>query len=270
MSDATWSERLRRARRGAGLTQTEVARIAGLSMQTVRAYERRRRHPTRPRLVAILDALHVAWAERNAILTTAGYAPDGHGPGAQRPIAGCTRAEAAGELAHYSWPVFMLDPYGTVVAANAATQRLWGIDLPRESGERSGRNVLTVLADPRFSDRLLNWDAAATRMIAMFKGNHRGAAGIDDGEPQFRAVLNRLLCGDAGYAARLLRLWQTTAATAARTRWSYPIVWRGPAGEALRFHGFASPADEDAGLLFHDWIPLDGAAWAGLAALGGC
>jgi hypothetical protein len=76
----------------------------------------------------------------------------------------------------------------------------------------------------------------------------------------------RFLHGEPAYVARFLQLWQTAPAPVVKMRWSYPIVWRRAGGGVLRFHCFASAANEEDGLTFHDWIPLDGITWSALEA----
>ena len=51
--------------------------MAGVSAETIKAYETGLRQPTRSYLVAILDALKVERHLRNDILVGAGFAPDG-------------------------------------------------------------------------------------------------------------------------------------------------------------------------------------------------
>lgn len=72
----TWFERLAQIRQLLGMTQAELANRAHVSLPTVKAYEGGRRGPSRPYLVAILDALHADRRDRNEILTLAGYASD--------------------------------------------------------------------------------------------------------------------------------------------------------------------------------------------------
>ncbi|MHB8516146.1 MAG: helix-turn-helix domain-containing protein [Dehalococcoidia bacterium] len=270
MSDVEWSEQLHRARRAVGLTQTEVAALAGLSMQTVRAYERRRRHPTRYHLVAMLDALRVPRGERNAILTSAGFAPDDCRPPSQAPPLAPNSTEAAEETERVPWPAFVVDEFATLLSANRVAQRLWGIEPACELAQPAARSLLAVLSEARLADRIANWDEAFSIVVAVFKGRHPRAEDLDHPDPQARAVLGHIFRGDPQDVARFMRVWHATGARVVRERWSYPIAWRGLSGGMLRFHCLVSAANDDGGLTFHDWIPLDGSAWAALAALDGC
>ena len=52
-----WQESLRHSRERQALSRAELARLASLSVETIRAYESGRRKPTLKSLTAILDAL---------------------------------------------------------------------------------------------------------------------------------------------------------------------------------------------------------------------
>ena len=52
-----------------------------------------------------------------------------------------------------------------------------------------------------------------------------------------------------------------------KIRWSYPVVWNEPGVGEMRFHCFASAANEEDGLSFQDWIPLDAETWSALGRL---
>jgi transcriptional regulator with XRE-family HTH domain len=183
MDEAAWNDRLRRARRVVGMTQAALAQAAGISMQTVRAYERRRRHPTRPHLVAMLDALRVERGERNTILTSAGFAADGRSLRPPGDDLAFTRAEAGAEVRCYRWPAFVTDEFATVVSANRAAETLWAVDVAEELADAIDRNLLTVLSNPRFADHVLNWEEAVTIVISVFKGHHRGGEDLDHPSP---------------------------------------------------------------------------------------
>jgi transcriptional regulator with XRE-family HTH domain len=65
---------MRSAREERRLTQRRLGELAGISSETVRAYERGARFPRRKQLLSILDALNVDSAKRKAILEGAGFA----------------------------------------------------------------------------------------------------------------------------------------------------------------------------------------------------
>ncbi len=264
MDGSDWNDRLRRARRAVGMTQAALGRAAGLSMQTVRAYERRRRHPTRPHLIAMLDALRVERSERNEILASAGFASEGHSRALGAVDFAFTAAEAADEVRCHRWPAFVTNEYATVLAANRATEALWSMHFARHRGDVAERNLLTVLSNARLAECVLNWEEAVARVISVVKGQSGSAEDLDHPSPQFKIVLDRIFAGDAAVVARFLQLWQRAPPHATKPRWSYPIVWRRGDGGVLRFHCFASIANDADGLTFHDWIPLDGMTWTAL------
>jgi transcriptional regulator with XRE-family HTH domain len=262
MEESDWNDRLRRARRAAGMTQAAVGHAAGLSMQTVRAYERRRRHPTRPHLVAMLDALRVERGERNAMLASAGFAGDADAQRGGTSDGTFSTAEAADEVRHYRWPAFVTNEYATVLAANRATQGLWSTPFGRHRSDMAERNLLTVLSNSHLAKCLLNWDEALTRVISVVKGHAGGGEDLDHPSPQFKIVLDRIFAGDAAVVARFMQLWHKAPVPPAKLRWSYPIVWQQDDGALLRFDCFVSMANAADALTFHDWIPLDGMTWA--------
>jgi putative transcriptional regulator len=263
MEEGNWSDGIRGARRAAGLTQRALAELTGISLQTVRAYERRRRHPSRAHLVAMLDVLRTERGERNRILSEAGFAPDGMALRPPVPDLLFSEDEAAREIERYGWPVFVTDEFARMVGANQPAQRLWRVDLSRELLDPAERNMLTALANPRIADHIANWDEVASVVASVFKGHHRGGEDIEQPSPYFRAVLDRFAAGDARYVSRFAAIWRDAPAPPHKTRWSYEVAWRHPHG-LLRFQSFASSANEPDGLAFHDWIPLDGATWAAL------
>ena len=66
---------------------------------------------------------------------------------------------------------------------------------------------------------------------------------------------------------RFLALWGSVPAQQRKLRFSYPVTWRHSNGCLFRFTVQANPADQGGGLVFNDWIPLDGETWDGLREL---
>ena len=177
-----------------------------------------------------------------------------------------TATEAADEVGCYRWPAFVTNEYAMVLAANRATNALWSVDFARSRSAGPERNLLAVISGARFAQCVLNWEEAVTRVISVVKARPGGGEDLDHASPQFKTVLDRVFAGEAGVVARFVELWHRAPASAAKMRWSYPIVWRHDDGRVLHFHCFASAANEADGLTFHDWIPLDGATWSALDA----
>lgn len=259
---------LSRARLRLGVTQAELAERTHISANTIKAYEAGRRHPSRPYLVAILDALKIGREERNGILADAGYASDGYeiGPWGYGQFM-FTADEAAAFIEAYDWPAFLLGEMMDLTAANATAQRLWHVDLTREYLEPGDRNMLSVASDPRFGPRVANLPDVLRVMASVFKGHHRGAETLDSPSPLLASVLERFMTGDPAYLQLLLRAWQEAVPRTPKIRWEYPIVWSDPDVGMLRFRCLVNPATEPDGLAFNDWIPLDAQTWNGLHRL---
>ncbi len=263
-----WFEMLADARVRLGLTQVDLAGLAHVSANTIKAYESGRRHPSRPYLAALLDALKIGRDERNRILEDAGYASDGYqiGPWVYSLFM-FTPKEAAEFIEQYDWPAFLLSEMMNVTAANAAAQRLWRVDLTKEFLNPGDRNLMSVVSDPRFGKRLANMPEALRVMAAVFKGHHRGAETLDQPSPEFSAILNRFMNGDPAYLQVLLQAWQNAVPRTPKIRWEYPVIWTDPDVGTLRFRCLVNPASEPDGIAFNDWIPLDAPTWDGLRRL---
>jgi len=265
---AQWFDMLAATRVRLGLTQADLAGRSHVSANTIKAYEAGRRHPSRPYLAALLDALKVGREERNRILEDAGYASDGYEIGPWRYSGFMfTPDEAAAFIEQYDWPAFLLGEMLDVTAANAAAQRLWRVDLTKEFLNPGDRNLLSVASDPRFGARLANMPEALRVMASVFKGHHRGAETLDEPSPLLASILERFMSGDPAYLQVLLRTWQDAVPRTPKIRWEYPVVWSDPDVGTLRFRCLVNPASEPDGTAFNDWIPLDARTWDGLHRL---
>jgi transcriptional regulator with XRE-family HTH domain len=184
---ATWPHSLHAARRAVRLSRTALGRLAGVSAETIKAYETGLRQPTRSYLLAILDALKVERHLRNEILVGAGFAPDGDELGSIGvPHYMYSLADAAKHVEEMPWPAFVLNEYTEIVAANKLIELLWDIDLKREFPDPLDRNMIAVASNPRFAARVENWDATMQQGIGVFKGHHRGPEEIDNASPTSR------------------------------------------------------------------------------------
>ena len=259
-----WRAELREARRALGLTQQQLAERAGISLHTVRAYERGARRPPREQLEKVFAALKVPNAQANAIREHAGYAP----------VRSLFTAEfehgyfyAADELPAavegVPWPEFVVKDTLELIAANRAVCALWGIDLERERGRRSRAqmNLLSVASDRRFADAVLNWDECIGVMIGVFKGARPRPLQMDEGNPYLDQVLAAFAGGDPAFLRRLLDAWNTTEAREPKVRWTYPVVWRDEECGTMRFLATVSTASEPDALSFNDWVPVDAESW---------
>ena len=262
-----WFHLLSQARSRLGISQADLAARSRVSRSSVKAYEEGRRHPSRPYLAALLDALKLDRVERNRIMIAAGFASDGMSFRPTNDDLTFTVDEAAREIERYQWPAFLVDEMMGVPCANRMAQRLWGIDLERELLDPTERNLLSVVSNPRIARRCVNLDEILGVMVAVWKGHHRGPESLENPSPLFGAMLERFLDGDPAVVARFVQAWQTAPARTPKLRWDYSVVWDEPDIGVMRFHCFASAASEPDGLSFNDWIPLDSDTWVRLEQL---
>lgn len=259
-----WSQGLQHAREKVGITQRQLGELAGVSPETVRAYERGSRSPRRHNLVAVLDALSVDQAQRNRILEAAGFSSTRTlFPSDEYPNYFFTVEELQKEVELVAWPGFVLNNANEVVAANAAVQAIWGIDFQQLRKTSSGAelNLLSVASQRRFADRVLNWDECVGTLAAVFKGRPVNPASLDEPDPYFHRVLQEFADGDPQFLSRLVRVWMETPARAAKVRWGYNVVWQDPEFGVVRFQAMVGTASEPDGLAFNDWMPLDAESW---------
>jgi transcriptional regulator with XRE-family HTH domain len=256
---------LRRLRESVGLSRARLGELAGVSAYTIKAYETGSRTPSRLLLTALLDALQAESAQRNEILAAAGFAPGGPGPGARSPTPEHTLEEAIAEIASSPWPAHLNNEYMDVVFANELAQRLWRSDHERDFPEISDRNLLAALSDPRFADRIANWDEAITLAVSILKGTWDEERLAE--HPYFQRVVQRFMEGDTGYVQRFLRIWGATEPGQYKWRFWYPIIWVDEEVGEMRFRVSVNPASHGDSLSFNDWIPLDALTWSRLAQL---
>jgi len=201
--------------------------------------------------------------ERNSIMDAAGYAADHAEIVPRLSDLDLTPEESQAELDRLSWPAFVLNEATEVVFTNATMERVWGVDLRSEFQDVSERSLLTVASDPRFADRVLNWDEAVGSLAAVYKGHFRGGEDLEEPSPAFRRVLDRFLAGDPVYIARFLRVWQEASSeVVVDLRWHYRILWDVPGVGAIDFDCVVSHCNQTEAWSFNDWIPRDVASWA--------
>jgi transcriptional regulator with XRE-family HTH domain len=255
------------ARTRLNVSQSELAARSNVSLASIKAYEQGKRHPSRPYLAAILDALKVDRGERNQIFVAAGYALDAEMLGPTLFDMGFTPEGAQAEVDDVPWPAFVLTEFSELACANSIAEKLWRIDLATEFTQPGERAMLSVAAQPRFADCLLNWDEAIGALAAAFKGHHRGPEDLDAPSPIFRHMLERFLTGDPKYVTRFVEIWGRVEPRTPRLRWHYPIVWQHPEAGLMRFDGVVSTCNITDARSFNDWIPVDAESWANLERL---
>jgi transcriptional regulator with XRE-family HTH domain len=264
-----WRARVQSARKRLGLTQDEVAERAGLSKETVRAYEGGRRLPVeRAGFVRLLEALEVSRIEANAILDELGFAPIREYPiPVDRAVwYGLDQVQALVDAC--PWPSFAVNDLIEVVSANAAFEALFGVDIASEFPDPSMRSLLALATTPRFADRIANWDEAVGVVVAVWKGHFTREVSLDDPTPQLSKILDSVAGGDPTYLRRILTLWTDGKTLPAARRWFYPIVWRDDELGLVHFQAIVQAGDDPETMIsFNDWIPTDAATWSALGVM---
>lgn len=262
-----WFAQLTRVRLQLRISQAELSRRSHVSVASIKAYESGRRHPSRPYLTAILDALKLDRTARSEILDGAGFASDWQTLTQTNAEVAFTLNTARSEVDALDWPAFVTTEMSEVLVANDLVQRLWGVDLRLEYPDVADRSLLAVASNPRFADRCVNWNEAVGTLVAIFKGHHRGPEDLANPSPVFRSMMERFLKGDRRYVARFARLWQEVPPRVPELRWHYPVVWDDPVAGRMTFDCVASSANERDGWAFNDWIPVGPESWSALQRL---
>ncbi|HQW50760.1 MAG TPA: helix-turn-helix domain-containing protein [Tepidiformaceae bacterium] len=263
-----WFARLRSLREQEGISRDELARRAGISASSIKAYESGVRHPSRPALAALLDSLTADAFARREILVGAGFAPDGRSPAEHLADEWFSLADACDEIAHLSHPACVTTELFEVVAANPVIQRVWEVDLHQELDGPFERGFLSMLSTPRFGDRLVNWTEALSVAVSVIKGHYGGEDAIDpERHPYLAAAIQHLLNGSPEYVQKFLSLWMNVPGEMYRVRLSYPVVWDHSELGPLRFVAVTGPANRQPSLWFNDWMPTDAHTAAALVHL---
>ena len=269
MADTGWRKTLAEQRRQEGLTQAEFAKLAGVSLGALKAYEQGLRDPSREVLTSLMDALKLDRGTRNSVLNAAGFVGDSALLSPSRhPDYHFSLAQSVRELDAHPWPAAVVSELMEVLGANKLLQRVWNVDLATELNTPVERNILSVIANPRFEGRLLNWDEVVGVAVAVVKGHYLGPETAPEGSSAyFAAVMQHFLSGVPAYVTRLAEIWEKTPAMTPKVRWTCPVRWSDPVAGEMRFHAIMSDANEPEGRAFMDWLPLDAATWAALEKL---
>jgi transcriptional regulator with XRE-family HTH domain len=257
MPEDGWHVALRSIRERLAMTRVELARLSGVSPETLRAYEAGRRRPSRQNLDAVLDALKLDRTEANRIRLALGFAADFRDYGIPGVADQFTLDELAAEIERVPWPAFAANEMMEILVANPMIQKLWRVDLNREFLEPFERNALKVASSPRFASHLVNWDEAIGSLVGMWKGHHRGSESLDASSPYFERLLKDFFAGDPTYVRRFLDVWERTPAREPKIRVHYPVVWHDDDVGEMRFLGIMGPGNQWEALAWNDWIPAD-------------
>jgi transcriptional regulator with XRE-family HTH domain len=256
----SWHQLLQEARKRLSISQAELASRVGLSREAISKYETGQREPRRSDLVRLLDGLKLELRDRNRILTDAGFKPiDTWFPPDEAPNYWFTVEEAAALAEERPWPSFVVNTLMEVLAANRICQTLWGVDLRHEYTEPVERNLLSVASNPRFADKVLNWDEAMASGIGVVKGHFETLP--EGSSPYYAAVMKLFQSGDPQYMKRFLNQWERTPARSPKVAWTYKVTWDEPNIGVLRFLSLVNVGSEPEGFGWNDWIPVDAESW---------
>ena len=255
-----WRELLRHERQRLGLSQVRVAEIAGISPETLRKYESGGRTPNRATLDRVIGALQLSQAKARAILSAAGFASvETLFDVETYPDYFFSHDDVQPYLDSIPWPCFVANNLTEVIAVNRAAEALWEIDFAaeRERRSRAQINFLSIAAERRFSERIVNWEELVGALIGVLKAVPESATMLDQPGVLFGDVLEEYMANDPGLIVRLFKLWTATPARTPKVRWNYPVVWRAPGIGDMRFLGVVTVASHPDALGFNDWIPQD-------------
>lgn len=181
----TWNELLRDARLAQQRSQQDLARLAGVSAETISLYERAAVQPERPTLLRVTRMLRLPRRDTNAILTAGGFAPLPVGRLAQFETRRRTLDYLQGEVGAYAWPCLVTNNRMEIIAWNEPASRVAELDFARELPLPSQRNLFRIAAMPHFLQRLGNWDELVSVIIALLKGEGAELTDPDTGPPYF-------------------------------------------------------------------------------------
>lgn len=265
LSAATdWPAALRGERLRLRLSRTEVARRSGLSASAIKAYESGQRNPSRDALAALIDALGLPAATANQILAGAGYATNWRAV-LHKAYGPRDAAWFAAEVERYTWPVFVTNEAGDIIAANAHYREMIGIPRRHKLPDPQRWNFIVMASEAGLADRLENWDEVMKFMIGLAKALPGRLINPERPAPWTASPVQRFLQGDPAYITRMLKLWEPAQPVEHTTRMRCPVVWRHQSGALLRFTMVMHVADVYNVLAWHDLIPQDAATLAHFA-----
>lgn len=264
-----WRALLRDARQAVLLTREQLAARSGVSAVSIKAYELGTRNPTRELLTVLLDALELDRYGRNQVLEAAGFRPDGLDVWKRNPDFALSFDEAVAEVQRYRWPAFLTGEGMKLLAANAAYQRLFGRQPEAAQAQGVEGSFLTWMSHPVIARLVKNWDEVMTFMIGELKGSLRFPEATPEGSSTYvNAAMERFFKGDPAYINRYLKLWDTTPASKAKSRFSYRVVIDHPLIGELDFRCIGMGVNEVDGLVINDWLPQDSGTWERLEGAG--
>jgi transcriptional regulator with XRE-family HTH domain len=179
-----------RARRR--MSQLDLAVEAGISSRHLSFVETGRAQPSREMVLLLARALDVPLRERNALLTSAGYAPMYRETGLETPaLAQARRALDYILRQQEPYPALVLDRRWNVLKVNEGSARVQAAFLdPAAVAELGPPNAMRLMFHPRaFRPHIVNWAATAASLIQWL---HRDVVS-GFGDTETRGLLEELL-----------------------------------------------------------------------------
>lgn len=254
------SDRLREIRHARGLTQAELARRSGVSVDSIESYETGRRHPPRDTVIDLATALGLDLESGNVLLASAGHEPELAGP-----IVAIQRRRLAWETIQreaqeYTWPCLAMTEHFEIMGWNGAANDVAELDLGRDLAKPGTRQLMRMAASPWFYPRLHNWDEVISVMIGMWKYQQFDVDDPSAGTTYFNNLVQDLMTDYPQVFPRFVGLW-ATAQPIGNVRLSYPVEWRLGDGRMLRFDATMGAWSQFDFVAAMDWFPADAATW---------
>lgn len=163
----SWRQRRR-------LSQLALGLDADVSARHISFLESGRSRPSRVMVERLADGLDMPLVERNALLSSAGFAPRyTHAPLDDESLAPALDAMRQMMHAHTPYPALIFDADWTALDANPAGRALLGGAI--EGGQAN--LVELMLDDPAMRARILNWNEIGHAMVTRLRSESRHAGG---------------------------------------------------------------------------------------------
>ena len=192
MQNNNFGSRLRWWRARRGLSQLDLAGVAGTSQRHVSFLESGRTQPSREMVLCLAAALDVPLRQQNALLLAAGFAPLWHACDLAAPELATVNYALDHILAQQEpFPALVVDRHWNLLRANAGAQRLTTfLTGPTPDPAPTGAVNLAewLLSPDGLRPLLVNWQDVA---IHFLRGVQADA--IADETPDTAALLQRLL-----------------------------------------------------------------------------
>jgi transcriptional regulator with XRE-family HTH domain len=165
-STARFGALLRQWRMTRRLSQLQLATEAGISARHLSFLETGRAQPSREMVQLLAGMLDVPFAERNALLVGAGYAPVyGERPLGAPELAHVRRALEFTLRQQEPYPALVMDGYHNVVMRNEASRRIFALFRGPVPEHQTINGIRTVFDPNGLRPFVDNWDEMAECML---------------------------------------------------------------------------------------------------------